>query len=257
MYGTIRKENMTIDELYRKILRIGRRANYRPEELRRKFLDALPLSWLEKAEDIGEHLPLDELAKKLYEIELRRIARYKRDGMSDPINSNRASRQIYESSPVSAPQPQGISLEDMQKAIQNALAQQKTEYQSLLEKQKADFQSQMAQQTKKIPPPIPPKNMEQLLDTYESANPFDGPPTLHKPDKLRSARIDRLENIVGKVADTVGSVADSVGQLSNQLGRMTLNEQSRKPFYCGNCGQEGHKKNSYPKLNPVAKSNFT
>ncbi|GES85299.1 hypothetical protein GLOIN_2v1778046 [Rhizophagus clarus] len=70
-YGTIRKGDMTIDKLYRKILRIGRRANYRPEELRRKFLDALPLPWLEKAEDIGEHLPLDELAKKLYEIELR------------------------------------------------------------------------------------------------------------------------------------------------------------------------------------------
>jgi len=70
MYGTIRKGDMTIDELYRKILRIGRRANYRPEELRRKFLDALPLPWLEKAEDIGEHLPLDELSKKLYEIEL-------------------------------------------------------------------------------------------------------------------------------------------------------------------------------------------
>ncbi|UZO18745.1 uncharacterized protein OCT59_010057 [Rhizophagus irregularis] len=63
MYNTIRKGDMTIDELYRKILRIGRRANYRPKELRRKFLDALPLLWLEKAEDIGEHLPLDELAK--------------------------------------------------------------------------------------------------------------------------------------------------------------------------------------------------
>ena len=71
MYGTITKGDMTIDELYRKILRIGRRANYRPEELRRKFLDALPLPWLEKAEDIGEHLPLPELSKKLYEIELR------------------------------------------------------------------------------------------------------------------------------------------------------------------------------------------
>ncbi|CAG8846920.1 26567_t:CDS:2, partial [Gigaspora margarita] len=67
MYGTIRKKNMTIDELYRKILRI----------------DALPLLWLEKAEDIGEHLPLDELAKKLYEIELCRIARHKRDRIPD------------------------------------------------------------------------------------------------------------------------------------------------------------------------------
>ncbi|CAG8722932.1 12494_t:CDS:2, partial [Cetraspora pellucida] len=52
MYGTITKEDMTIDELHRKIVRIGRRANYRPEELCRKFLDALPLPWLEKAEDI-------------------------------------------------------------------------------------------------------------------------------------------------------------------------------------------------------------
>ncbi|CAG8794588.1 6132_t:CDS:2, partial [Gigaspora rosea] len=46
----------------------GRRANYRPEELRNKFLDALSILCLEKAKDISEHLPLDELAKKLYEI---------------------------------------------------------------------------------------------------------------------------------------------------------------------------------------------
>ena len=244
MYGTIRKGDMTIDELYRKILRIGRRANYRPEELRRKFLDALPLPWLKKAEDIGEHLPLDELSKKLYEIELRRIARHKRDRISDPLVSQRASQQIYEPSPVSAPQQHGISLEDMQKAIQNALTQQKTEYQSLLEKQKNEFQVQMAQQSKKTPPPIPPKNMEQIRDSYENDNPFIGPPTPHKPDKYRSARIDRLETIVGKVADTVGTVADSVGQLSDRMERMSLNEQSRKPFYCSNCGQEGHKKNN-------------
>ncbi|CAG8567671.1 2719_t:CDS:2 [Gigaspora margarita] len=152
MYGTIRKESMTIDELYKKILRIGRQANYRPEKLCRKFLDALPLPWLKKAENISEHLPLNELAKKLYEIELRRIARHKRDRISDPLVSH--------------------------------------------------------------------------------DNLFDGPPLPHKPDKLRSARIDRLESIIGKVANTVGSVADSVGQLTNQLGRMTLNDQSRKPFYC-------------------------
>ncbi|GES89645.1 hypothetical protein GLOIN_2v1778046 [Rhizophagus clarus] len=77
-----------------------------PEELRRKFLDALPLPWLEKAEDI----------------ELRQITKHKRDRISDPLISNRASWQIYKSSPVSTSQQQGISLEDMQKAIQNALA---------------------------------------------------------------------------------------------------------------------------------------
>ena len=122
MYETITKRDMTIDELYRKIVRIGRRANYRPEELRRKFLDALPLPWLEKAEDIGEHLPLPELYKKLYEIELRQIGRYKRDRIPDSLVSNRVSWQIYEPSPVSALQQHGISLENMQKAIQNILA---------------------------------------------------------------------------------------------------------------------------------------
>src|ERR1051325_4498083 len=174
MYGTIRKGDMTIDELYRKILRIGRRANYRPEELRRKFLDALPLPWLEKAEDIGEHLPLDELAKKLYEIELRRIARHKRDRISDPLVSQRASREIYELSPVLAPQQQGISLEDMQKAIQNALVQQKTEYQSLLEKQKSDFQSQMAQQT------VAPKVQAPAPQNIEPVRQPKGPPAFTK-----------------------------------------------------------------------------
>ncbi|CAG8782269.1 8963_t:CDS:2, partial [Rhizophagus irregularis] len=29
------------------------------------------------------------------------------------------------------------------------------------------------------------------------------------------------------------------------------------PFYCSNCGQEGHKKNNCLRLNSVAKSNFT
>ncbi|CAG8759873.1 36011_t:CDS:2, partial [Gigaspora margarita] len=99
MYGTIGKGNMTIDKLYRKILRIGRQANYRPEELRRKFLNALPLLWLEKAEDIGEYLPLDELAKKLYKIELRQIARHKRNRIPNPLVSQRASREIYETLP--------------------------------------------------------------------------------------------------------------------------------------------------------------
>jgi hypothetical protein len=94
---------------------------------------------------------------------------------------NPVSYSLPQVAPVS--QQQGISLEDMQKAIQNALAQQKTEYQSLLEKQKNEFQVQMAQQSKKTPLPIPPKNMEQILDTYESANPFIGPSTPHKPDK--------------------------------------------------------------------------
>ncbi|CAG8792565.1 39657_t:CDS:2 [Gigaspora margarita] len=68
------------------------------------------------------------------------------------------------------------------------------------------------------------------------------------------ARIDGLESVVEKVAD-------SVDQLTNQFGKMTLDNQPKKPFYCSNCGQEGHRKNYCPELisqqEPIAKSNFT
>ncbi|GES89164.1 hypothetical protein GLOIN_2v1778046 [Rhizophagus clarus] len=73
---------------------------------------------LEKAEDIGEHLTLNELAKKLYEIELRRIAKHKRDRIPDLLISQQASKDIYDSSPVLAPQQQGISLINIQKIFQ-------------------------------------------------------------------------------------------------------------------------------------------
>ncbi|GES81414.1 hypothetical protein GLOIN_2v1778046 [Rhizophagus clarus] len=246
MYGTITKGDMTIDELHRKIVRIGRRVNYKPEELRRKFLDALPLPWLEKAEDIGEHLPLDELAKKLYEIELRRIARHKRDRISDPLVSQRASREIYEPSSISAPQQQGISLEDMQKAIQNALAQQKTEYQSLLEKQKSDFQSQMAQQTQvpapqTVEPVRQPRGPPSSLQTEEGFKNYyiseylkdigvlnkaeldaDYPAkNFQRPRPQRSnvsARIDRVE-------EGINETRESVNQLTEEFQKLNI----RKP----------------------------
>ncbi|CAB5201965.1 unnamed protein product [Rhizophagus irregularis] len=269
MYGIIRKGNMTIDELYRKLLRIGRRANYRPEELRRKFLDALPLPWLEKAEDIGEHLPLDELAKKLYEIELRRIARHKRDRLPDPLVSNRASQEIYEPSPVLVPQQQGISLKDMQKAIQNALIQQKTEYQSLLEKQKSDFQSQMAQQvsTPQTVEPIrqprgPPSSLKieeglknyyvseylkeigllskEDLDSDYPVKPFQRP----RPQRNNnSASFDRIEEGLEETQNNVNQLADLF---------------QKKAFIqkCGICGETGHSKGSCPKR-PIAQSKFT
>jgi len=52
---------------------------------------------------------------------------------------------------VSAPQQHGISLEDMEKAIQNALAQQKTENQALVKKV-TELQSQIVQQMQVLAP---------------------------------------------------------------------------------------------------------
>ncbi|RGB24039.1 hypothetical protein C1646_676678 [Rhizophagus diaphanus] len=78
------------------------------------------------------------------------------------------------------------------------------------------------------------------------AKAYGPPPKPQKSEKLQSSRIDRLELKI-----------DEIGQMTSKFGRISLNDQSRKPFYCSNCGQEGHKKNNCPRLNPVAKSNFT
>ncbi|CAI2199267.1 4476_t:CDS:1, partial [Funneliformis geosporum] len=86
----------------------------------------------------------------------------------------------------------------------------------------------------------------------EVAKAYGPPPKLQKPEKLQLSRIDRLESKI-----------DEIGQITSKLSRITLNEQSQKPFYCSNCEQEGHKKNNYPNLafassaNPIAKSNNT
>ncbi|GBC23467.2 hypothetical protein GLOIN_2v1778046 [Rhizophagus irregularis DAOM 181602=DAOM 197198] len=233
---------MTIDELYRKILRIGRQANYRPEELRRKFLDALPLLWLEKAEDIGEHLPLDELAKKLYEIELCRIARHKRDRTSDLLVSNRASRQIYEPSPVLALQQQEISLEDMQEAIQNALAQQKTENQTLVKKV-TELQSQITQQAQ-VPAPQTVKPIRQ---------PRGPPSSLKTEEGLKNYYVSEYLKEIGLL-----SKEDLDSDYPVKPFQRPPDLFQKKAFIqkCGICGETGHSKGSCPKR-PIAQSKFT
>src|SRR6266496_1826645 len=258
MYGTITKGDMTIDELYRKIVRIGRRANYRPEELRRKFLDTLPLPWLKKAEDIGEHLPLPELYKKLYEIELRQIGRYKRDRIPDPLVSNRVSQQIYEPSPVSASQQQGISLEDMKKAIQNALAQQKTENQALVKKV-TELQLQIVQQTQ-VPasqtvepvrqPRGPPSSLktEEGMKNYYVAEFLKDLGLLNKEDlysdysvkPFQRSRPQRsnVSNRIDRLEEEINETRDTVNQLADQFQRKVY---IRK---CGICRETGYSKGS-------------
>jgi len=112
---------------------------------------------------IGRHRPINDILDSLKEIELRR------EVIGSPL-----SYLNYTLAPPAisniTPQQQEISLEDMQKAIQNALAQQKTEYQSLLEKQKSDFQSQMAQQVstpQTVEPVRQPKGPPSSLKTEE------------------------------------------------------------------------------------------
>src|SRR6266542_5158923 len=257
MYGTIRKGDMTIDVLYRKILRIGRRANYRPEELRRKFLDALPLLWLEKAEDIGEHLLLDELAKKLYEIELRRIARHKRDRIPDPLVSNQASQEIYKPLPISASQQQGISLEDMQKAIQ-ALVKKVTELQSQMTQQAQVPASQTVEPVRQLKGPPSLLKTEEGLKNYYVAEYLKEVGLLNKEDldsdypikPFQRSRPQRsnVSNRIDRVEEGINETRDAVNQLTNQFKKLNIHK-------CDICGETGHSKGSCPNRQ-IARSNF-
>ncbi|CAB4418762.1 unnamed protein product [Rhizophagus irregularis] len=270
-YGTMKKGNMSIDEYYRKLSRIGRRANYRPEELRRRFIDGLPMHLREKADDIGEDLPLGELANKLYKIELRRVARQKSDGMYDPLVSQRASQQIYEPSSVATTQQQGLSLADMQKILQDALAKQQAESRVEFEKMKADLQTQMTQQkaqasVQQVAEPIrqprgPPPSLrtKKDLDDYTlaelfrdigimSQEDFDSdfpvkPFQRARPQKPNfSSRIERVEEGINETRDTVNQLSD-------------LFQKQAYIRKCEICNETGHSKSQCPRR--IAKSNLT
>ncbi|CAG8485117.1 2402_t:CDS:2 [Acaulospora colombiana] len=216
---------------------------------------------------IGQTKPINDIIDSLAELELRH-----------GILKQAPLQSRYE--PISSAVPDvvvqsGPSNNEMQKSFQAMLEKQKAESKAELEKLKTEFETKMAQQSKKSRPPVPPKNYEEIHEHYASQGDprpsltneetwqelikmYGPPPIQPKPEKLRSsnqsARIDRLESVVGKVAD-------SVGQLTNQFSKMSLDNQPKKPFYCSNCGQEGHRKNYCPELTsqqePVAKSNFT
>ncbi|CAG8614591.1 3420_t:CDS:2, partial [Gigaspora rosea] len=163
---------------------------------------------------------------------------------------------------ILAPQQQGISLEDMQKAIQNALAQQKTEYQSLLEKQKADYQSQMAQQA------VAQKAQAPALQIVESVRQPRGLPsslqleeelfrlglsckTFQRPRPQQneiSARIDRIENAINEDRD-------AVNQLTNQFQKpLTLiNFQNTPPDSDNEKDGYDEENNRWTSKAPVAK----
>ncbi|PKC03433.1 hypothetical protein RhiirA5_451368 [Rhizophagus irregularis] len=158
----------------------------------------------------------------------------------------------------------------MQKAIQNALAQQKTENQALVKKV-TELQSQITQQTQ-VPapqtvepirqprgPPSSLKTEEGLKNYYVSeylkeigllskedldsdypVKPFQRP----RPQRNNnSARFDRIEEGLEETRNNVNQLADLF---------------QKKAFIqkCGICGETDHSKGSCPKR-PIAQSKFT
>ena len=120
-----------------KIQKYGDQLGYISAQKKTSFISGVRHDILNDIFAIGRHRPINDILDSLEEIELR-------CGVIGPPSSYLNYMLAPPAIPNIMLQQQGISLEDMQKAIQNTLAQQKTEYQSLLKKQKSDFQSQMA-----------------------------------------------------------------------------------------------------------------
>jgi hypothetical protein len=156
----------------------------------------------------------------------------------------------------------------MEKAIQNALAQQKTENQALIKKV-TELQTQMAQQapaTQIVEPVRQPKGPPSSLQTKEgrkdyyiteflkdlgfvSKGEFDRDYSVKNFQRSRSqqnnnsVRFDRIEEGLEETQNNVNQLAD-------------LFQKKAYIRKCGICGETGHSKGSCPKR-PVAQSNFT
>ena len=158
----------------------------------------------------------------------------------------------------------------MQKAIQNALAQQKTENQALVKKV-TELQSQMPQQAQVSAPqtvePVrqprgPPSSLktEEGLKNYYVAEYLKEVGLLNKEDldsdypvkPFQRSRPQRsnVSNRIDRLEDGINETRDTVNQLADQFQRKAY---IRK---CGICGETGHSKGSCPNR-PIAQSNFT
>ncbi|CAG8605871.1 6391_t:CDS:2, partial [Diversispora eburnea] len=249
-YGTLRQGDGTIEEFANKIRRAGR--GYRDEELRRKFLDGLEPEWLEKAEDIGEDMTFNELAKKLSKIELIRMARMKRNNMRLGTSSAIKSHEQKQISSNIVSQP---STQDFQKMLQDGfnkqqelLKKQQTEHKAEIEKLKADFDTKMSQHSKIQPtqsidqsPALPP-GREYRRDEYYTNKFMDDNERRRNPNwggdinntlsplpnhiQNQSARIKKLENDINMLWGGTNETRDTVNQMNNRFKNLSKGDHT-------------------------------
>ncbi|CAG8735860.1 9207_t:CDS:2, partial [Rhizophagus irregularis] len=158
----------------------------------------------------------------------------------------------------SAPQQHGIFLEDMQKAIQNALAQQKTENQTLIKKV-TELQSQMTQQAQvsalqTVEPVRQPRGPPSSLQTEEGLKNYYASEYLkeigvlnkakldadylvkpfQRPRQQRnnnSARIDRMEEGLNETRDAVNELRGISHKLAGNTNAISPSKSSQPKTY--------------------------
>ncbi|CAB4430133.1 unnamed protein product [Rhizophagus irregularis] len=163
--GTLKQEaHESSSSFWAKIQKYGDHLGYTDKQKKTHFISGVRVDIRDEIFRIGQHRPIDEILDSLADIELRQ-------GLLGPSPSYHSYIPTPPAISNNAPQQQGISLADIQKTFQDALAQQKTENQALVKKV-TELQSQMAQQAQ-IPAP----------QTVEPVRQPKGPPSSLKTEE--------------------------------------------------------------------------
>jgi len=262
--GTLKQgTHESVASFWAKIQKYGDQLGYTPEQKKTSFISGVRQDILNDIIMIGRHKPINDILDNLEEMELR-------SGILGPPPSYLSYTPAPSAIPNIAPQQQGISLADIQKIIQEAQAQQKTENQALVKKI-TELESQMTQQQAQVSipqtvepvrqPKGPPSSLktEEGLKNYYVAEYLKEVGLLNKEDldsdypvkpfqrsrpqrNNNSARFDRIEEGLEETRNNVNQLAD-------------LFQKKAYIRKCGICGETGHSKGSCPR--PIAQSNFT
>ena len=137
--GVLKQEvHESSSSFWAKIQKYGDHLDYTPKQKKTYFMSGVREDIRKEVFRIGQYRPIDDILDSLADIELRQRVL----GPSPSYYSyTPAPPTIFNN----APQQQGISLADIQKTFQDALAQQKTENKVLVKKV-TELQSQMPQQ---------------------------------------------------------------------------------------------------------------
>ncbi|GBB96932.1 hypothetical protein RclHR1_28790003 [Rhizophagus clarus] len=238
--GTLKQgTHESVASFWAKIQKYGDQLGYTPEQKKTSFISGVRQDILNDIIMIGRHKPINDILDNLEEMELR-------SGILGPPPSYLSYTPAPSAIPNIAPQQQGISLADIQKIIQEAQAQQKTENQALVKKI-TELESQMTQQQAQvsipqiIEPVRQPKGPPSSLKTEEGLKNYyvseflkdlgllskeeldaDYPvKNFQRPHSQRSnvsARIDRVE-------EGINETRESVNQLTEEFQKLNI----RKP----------------------------
>jgi hypothetical protein len=191
-FGNLTQGNDSVRDYYRKVIKYGRMLGFQNNVVEDQFLRGLsPDNMLELDRLVGADRPIAEVVDALERIERRkaemRLGLTNRSTQQEIIQKSVTPIQVP---PVSAQEPvitkQVAPHELSHEQLNRLLKEQAENLTNAFKAQIQALQDKIAQQSapqiqpvqpaprpEKQKPPVPPKNWEQLLDTYESASPFD------------------------------------------------------------------------------------